>query len=47
MNKEADFHWLRQWETMDGIKQESVETKGEPFDDLTDMKQEDLIYYVS
>lgn len=44
---QSDSDWLNHLETLDGIKEESVEIKEEPIDDIADIKQEDPIYYVS
>lgn len=47
MNPNDDVSgWLEQSETLDEIKEESVEIKEEPIDGMVDIKLEDLIYNV-
>lgn len=44
---DKDNYWLRHGETMDEMKEESVEFNEEPFDDMLNIVQNKLMYYVS
>lgn len=43
---ETDSDCLNHLESLDAIKEESVEIKEEQFDDMADFKDDDIIYYV-